>query len=506
MKTPKPHRQINQKRIIIFFLGISTILVTFIIWYSRFNLGLIRYFDPDEMLYPNWTAHLLMGNLPYVDFMMIVTPLYLLFNIPFFLYWHGSDPLIISRIASFILTAALGISLSLLFYRVRKSWLALLVPLTISILPMPSDKFLEIRPDTLAVTFFIIGLIFQIDWMSYGKKRLFWSGIFYSLSLLTLQKYIPQITLCVLVVLFMSRKEIFKISFFRWPFINILFGLSIPLSVFLVWIYFFSGNPQLVIYSLTRLPFEAASMHKDKMYLFYYFLPNISYYGQWGYGMGIIINHALWIIGLSVALIRMVSIPFINDKLKVQEFLISALCILSVIFYLNSPLIFPQYLIPIAIFIAFYISDAINFLYKKLNKNLFSLFFFSTLYLAVLWTFYSAYNVTHQIKFGWSNQEVFGKMDQIFSTIPKNEYVLDMDGRTLYYKYPYYLCCLSFEIPNFMSYKLPSLKKALYKTKTKYIYQGTIERINFLLPEDREFVLENYTKSPDNQMFVAKNW
>lgn len=485
MKHPKPRVQINHRKILLVFLGSATVLITVIIWYSRFKLGFIRYFDPDEFLYPNWAYHILLGNIPYIDFMMLVTPLYVLLHSPIFLFAKGIDPLIISRYFSFIITLTLSCSLGFLFFQWRKSWLAILVPLTVSILPMPSDKLLEIRPDALAITLLIIGLIFQYKWHNDNKNTLFFSGLFYALSLLTLQKNLPQIVLAALAILIKSRRD----------FLRLLSGLAIPVGIFLIWTLAVSSNPRLVIYSITRLPLEHAQMYLGKTQTLYYFLPIITYYGQWGYGWGSIGNHFIWIIGGIIAIFR----------LK-KELLMSSLYLLSIGLYFSSPIIFPQYLIPAACFTVLFFVDGINFLFLKFSKRNTSLILFCLFYLFLLWSLYKIYHSSHQIKFSWTNLEVFANMKEIFAGIPQNEYVLDMEGKTIYYQYPYYLCCLSFEIPQFISYRLPSLKDALLKTKTKYIYQGSIDRINFLMPKDREFVLENYTKSPDNQMFIAKNW
>ena len=113
----------------------------------------------------------------------------------------------------------------------------------------------------------------------------------------------------------------------------------------------------------------------------------------------------------------------------------------------------------------------------------------------------------HSPKFNWTNDSTYQKITRILATIPKNEYVFDLEGRTIYYPYPYYVCCLPIgQFDSLLLKSRPPIREALRTTKTKYIYQAEIPRIRALPPEDLAFIRENYTETEGGDLLVAKYW
>lgn len=482
-----------------------SILLLIYIGFWRFRLGIVRYFDSDEFLYLNWAYHLKIGYKPYVDFMLITTPFYILFNIPIFWIWQGTDPIIVGRIIAFIISIITSISLVWLFWEMRKSWLAIITALIFLVLPLPSDKFLEIRPDNLSMLLFLWGLIFQVKWMGKeNKKYAFFSGLLYTLSFLTLQKSLPYIIISIgFIVWWKLTAVLHRIKInnsWKWFFS----GLFLPLLGFLVWA-LFSGNPNLVIYSIIKLPIEHAGMYGNLNLRFFYFQPNNVYYGQWGWGLGIIANHFIWILAILTASGRLIWSLFNKSKLKLEELFLSCLCLTAVIIYFVSPIKFPQYLIPAAVFVPLYTADSVYLLWKLVEKRRNFTWFFFFLYFMIGWFLYRTFNYVHLPKFKWTNKLQLQKLQKIYDTIPKSEYVLDLDGGTIYYPYPYYVCCLPYEdFRHLISMSLPSLKQALIKTKTKYIYQGGYDSIRWLSPDDREFIYQNYISKDNGELWIIR--
>lgn len=474
----------------------------FAVW--RYRLGLVRYFDVDEYMYPNWAYHISVGYRPYIDFMMLVTPLYVLLNIPIFWFWNGTDPLIIGRVIAFIIFILLSGALMWLFWEMRRSWIAIIAGLILLVLPMPSDKFLEIRPDNLAISLFLFGLVCEMKWMTKNKKSwAFWSGILYSLSFLTLQKTLPYILIASIVGIIKniygtSRKQIFQLSITYF----ILGGLLALLPI-IIWA-FISGSPSIVFYSILKLPVEVSAMYKNLKLGLFYFRPIRAFYGQDGYGWGIIVNHSLWIIGISVATLRFFWSILSKKNQKIPELLLATLCLVSIGTYIIFPIQYPQYLIPAAVFICWYVADGIYLLWHALKRIRLQIIFIP-IYILVCFILYKTFVYVNWPKIWWTNEADFARIRNILSSIPRHEYILDFDGRTLYYPYPYYVCCFHFgDFRHNLSRSFPSIKQALIKTKTKYIYTEP-ERIWGLSHDDLEYIEKNYVKSADEFLYVIKS-
>ncbi|MCU0822651.1 MAG: hypothetical protein MUC95_09315 [Spirochaetes bacterium] len=473
---------------------------------EKYKLGLVRYFDVDEVMYPNWSYHVLQGQRPYIDFMLITTPLYILSLIPIFIFQSGTDPIITARIFAFVVSLFSALSLIWLFWEMRKSWTAIFAGLLYLVSPMPSDKFLEIRPDNLAMLLFLIGLILQVKSMKkISRIYSFFSGFLYTMSFLTVQKTVPYILISVAFFIFQKLKLYIRgkkdnsIQYF-------MIGLSLPLLMFILWA-LTTGKPGLIFYSIFKLPIEAAQMFKARDLRLYYFYPNISYYGSASIGLGIIYNHAVWILGIIMAFIRLINIPLHRKKNSLQELLIPILLISSLVSYYFSPINFPQYLIPAGIFICICFTDLIFALWIFQKKKILLNLIFTLLIIAFIYISYKTSVITNWPKYGWDNKTNLSKYKRIYDLIPKNEYILDLEGSTIYYPYPYYVCCLPFEdFRHYMSISLPSIRESLIKTNTKYIYQGPYDSIRWLSPDDKKYIYENYENKENGELWIKKKF
>lgn len=454
----------------IFIASTLGVLIFFLWWHLR--LGLTRYFDVDEFAYLHWAYNVFSGKIPYRDFFFYIPPGFLWFLAPMFAFFGGVAPILAGRVVAFSVFAALCAVSAILFWQVRKSWVAILAAVFLAFLPIPFDKLLEIRPDTLAMLLVMLGLLFQV------RKENFLAGLLYGLSLLVLPKTLPQVLVG---VLFARSKGFFA-------------GLFLPWAVFGLWA-LSTGDSGSVWYSIMQLPkevgVETARMFPMQPDLFFY--PNATYYGENGWSVGLIVNHLLWAIGLGMGAIRLL-VP--KNK---TEFVIAASLFSHVIFFFwIYPQRHAQYLIPIAVFVAWYVADFVNIIWKKAG----------IIYLFGLIGLVFVFVRVNGPKVAWDNKESLATIENIQKTIPTSEYLLDLDGRTLYYQDPYYICCLPFgEFTRFMSKQPPSLLEALEKTKTNYIFQGQLERTKTLLQEDQAYIQRYFLPiAPGNpQLLVRKN-
>lgn len=494
----------------IIFLFAAVTLTAIMI--ERLRLGLVRYFDADEFMYLNWAAHIYQGYRPYLDFLMHVTPVFPLILTPLFLIWNGITPVIAARIFAWFISIGAVLSLTLLFYEVRHSRLAIVAGIILAILPMPADKILEIRPDILAISLTVIGYSLLFAYFRRERKALlFWSGIFLGLGFLTMQKVAPSLVIGSGVLLIYSvvkfHRKIKEAAVIIGLFAA---GTGLPLLMLFVW-GFLQGNAGVVWYSIFRLPVEHLQgvVRFNQLPWDFFFLPNNTYYGADGISLGLVANHLIWIFALALAVVRLVSSIFLkNLRAKLIEITLACTILAYGIFYIwFSPLKFTQYLIPVAVFVSWYAADWIYLMWMSVRHNR---LLRPPAYLLAIVGLAGAFWINQkvsEVKFNWTNTAALAKMQKIYSTIPTSAYLLDLEGRTIYYKYPHPVCCLAYgQFETYLSRHYPTYAESLEKTRTRFIYQAEIDRISALSPGDQQFMRTHYEPTENGELWVAKDW
>lgn len=504
-----------QKNVAILLSLVVCCLLLFFLWW-HWRLGVSRYFDVDEFAHLSWAYQMLSGRKPYIDFLLFIPPGFYLFLMPLFTLGGGVAPILAGRVMAFIVFVLLVGVTMLLFWLMRRSWVAIVAGLFLAFLPLPFDKFLEIRPDTLATLFVTVGMVFQILALNgftlpSGKVRpyLITAGACYGLSLLTLPKTLPQVAVAVVLLLVVDIGTKFGV----WrrdrkaknSTLAFIIGLGLPLALFGLWAVTF-GNIDQVIYSLLKLPVEANKISETFVMmpdLFFY--PNTIFYGEPGWSKGLLVNHTIWVVAILVGAYRLVAPFSARGRENVwAEFLIAATFFVHVIFYVMIvPLKHTQYLIPIAVFVAFYAADAVDMLWRSAQEsskniaNFLPIGIFLALFLLVSIWLWQVFVVVNTPKLAWTNVDTIQQLNTLYKTIPTSEYVLDLTGATLYYKHPYTVCCLPFgQFAPYLTRPLQPLAKALEETGTKYIYQGGLNRVSTLLPQDQQYISRRYLPHP----------
>ncbi|MEK9143898.1 MAG: hypothetical protein AAB481_04725 [Patescibacteria group bacterium] len=579
-----------QKNVAILLCLISCVLLLVFLWW-HYKLGMIRYFDVDEYAHLSWAYQMLSGRRPYVDFLFYIPPGFQVFLMPLFAFGIGVTPILAGRLVQFVLFVLLVGVTMLLFWMMRRSWVAILAGAFLAFLPLPFDKFLEIRPDTLATLLAMAGMVFQVLALKGVTLRgrvtpyQVLSGLFYGLSLLILPKTLPQVGVAVGIGV---MREIWgdkgKQSLF-----HLIAGLALPISLFALFAISL-GNIDQVIYSLTKLPVEALKISQTFIMmpdLFFY--PNSIFYGASGWVSGLLVNHAIWILAIVVGAYRLVApflsvtpahagvqsktkntkdwIPAFAGMTKIEqgmtkieqgmtkieqgmtkkevaaaepvsqawsEFLIAATFFVHIVFYvLIAPLKHTQYLIPIAVFVAFYAADAVDMVWQKISVSLrakrseakpstglylakqslkiasslgdsllamtakgIALMIPVVFLMSFVWL-YQVFVAVNTPKLAWTNADTLSDLTILYQTIPKSEYILDLTGQTIYYRHPFVACCIHFgQSAPYLSRPLPSLSHALEKTNTKYIFEGGLKRTNTLLPADQAYIAAHYLPHP----------
>jgi len=470
--------------VLIFLLG-------YLLWW-RWQVAQTRFFDVDEFSYLHWAANIAQGQKPYIDFFLIFTPGFLWVFAPLIkLFWMNAGVFVAARGMAFIIFLALLFLISILFGKTRnRKWMAL-PAVILAFLPMPYDKFLEVRPDNLA-TLFAFGALFTQIHALIDRKPMAWfvSGFLYTVSVTIFIKMLPfpAIGIAVAALAWVWKQADAKDMRF---FVG---GLGIPGLLLLSWMASL-GDLGLALYSVFRLPFETNKVGLvEIMEPHLFFFPNASFYGGWGITLGLITNHALWVIGLIAGVYRFFT-PYVtadgNKRRVLAELLIAGAFLASVYGYVQFfPLKHSQYLIPIALFIAYYAADWLGMFFDRVATR--TMWGSLCALLVVSFILAQATINVNRIKLTASNAPQVAQLSRLITTVPKDAKVLDLEGKMLFWKDAYYICCVSFgSFAHFMTRQPPPLAEALTQ-QTQYIFQGESNRLGALPDADRAYIAAHY--------------
>jgi len=483
--------------------------------YWRVTVGMTRFFDVDEFTHIHWAADMAKGQRMYVDFFTFFTPVFYWFLQPLFWIYHNNPSIFLAgRVVALGLLVANSLLISILFARLRSvTWF--LLPMMIYLwLPMPYDKITELRPDNLALVFALLGVWLQIEGL-WGRKfsglhLYFWSGIMYALMILTLVKMVPFLAIAGLI--WLSDGEVWKdvrqlmrgkirIKTFFNTSLGLLTSLIIVGVLFLLWCLSL-GNFPVVWYSLTKLALESNRWTKfTVMEPHLFFFPNGSFYGGvTAITRALLANHTVWVIGGIMGTIRLF-IPLVTadgDGRKARaEMLLAgiwfALVAIYVVFY---PLKHSQYLIPIAIFLAFYFADACVSLFHRFGR-IFGVKGEKTgsviVLSSIVWVLVVTTPQVNMVKLTWTNQAQIEQTQILLATIPKNTDVFDMEGRMIYWPDAYYVCCLPFGgYIDYLSRRPEPLSLVLERKKVQYLFQGRTARFTQLSWDEQQYIRQHY--------------
>ncbi len=480
---------------------ISLAVLLFLLWW-KLRLGLTRYFDADELAYLHFAHNIVTGNRPYYDFLSNVPTLFWYVLAPLYFFVKNADILAVSRLIAFAIQIGIAGMLIAIGKTWRNIWVGSLAAAILLFIPLPSDKFLEVRPDNLSLLFALLGIWFHMrllqrprDFQGLALK----SGLWYGLSLVMLPKTLPIIGTAVLVTFMWwlgeqkSRRRML-LKFFA--------GLLIPLAGF-VGVYLIQARSihevEAFVYTFARLPFEVNRVSEQFVLqpdLFFY--PNMTYYGSPGWSAGLIGNHGIWFIGLMMMVVRLLT-PFLPRGRSgvFGEVLLAGSGVASVVsFILFFTFRHAQYLIPSAIFVALFAADSICSLWNAVpNHRLWRASVGGIGIILIIWLGRIFIEVNTP-KLSWTNAEDTRVVSESLRIIPEDSDVFDLVGATIYFKDPYYVCCVPFgQWEPYLSRPLPNLSEALERTQTLYIYQGKLGRVTSLSVGDQEYIASHFVPS-----------
>jgi hypothetical protein len=496
----------KQKILVVLFVC----LLGFVMFW-RFKVSQTRFFDIDEFTHMNWAASIARGEKPYIDFFTFFTPgFHWVYSV---LYKFGpprASVFLEARYLSYLIVIGNTVLVGALFGLLRNKVFAVLAMILFAWLPMPYDKLFEIRPDNLSLLCCLLAFVLQayIATKKPQKTNILYAivGVSYALSMIVLVKMVPFVAFGLLFLLidpdlvnwFMKMIKTRKFdarTLFTTSFVALV-SFGIVCLLFLFWLLIL-GNFGLVWYSLTKLAFEANSAftyYIMEPHLF--FFPNTAFYGAPGISLSLFLNHTIWVMGIVIGAIRLFT-PFVSSngdrRRGYVELMIAltffAFCFLYVQFYVLKHI---QYLIPVSVFIAFYAADGFFLLYKRCAswlKGIPILLFFCVLgYGLVITT-----RETNTPKLWGSNTIQLQQMNTLLKMIPQDAEVFDIEGRLVFWKPSYYICCLPFmTYVHNLSLEVEPLIDVLERKKTPVIYQGDTGRLPYFTPEELAYINTHY--------------
>lgn len=495
-----------------YLLGVVSALLVVVLLYWRFQVSQTRFFDIDEFTHLNWAASIARGEKPYIDFFTFFTPgFHWIFSLLFFINTPDSMVFLQARYLAFVIFLGNTVLIGVLFALLRRKLFAPLSMIFFAWLPMPYDKLLEIRPDNLALFFCLLGLVIQAflarNSTRYSKQLFVAAGVAYAIATIVLVKMIPFIGIGVLLFLvhpaswsylrsIVQTRRVQLREFTETPLLGLV-GFAAVMLLFCLWLLTL-GNIPLVWYSLTGLAFEANkafSHYIMEPHLF--FFPNSSFYGPGTINAGLIGNHAIWFVGILVGVIRLCT-PFIasrgNKQLGFIEIgmagIFFAFSFLYIEYYILKHI---QYLIPVSVFVAWYAADGISWVYTSARRSVVRVIVFTALLAGGYGLVVTAQTVNAPKLLG-NNSIQLQQIDTLIAMIPPESEVFDVEGRLLFWKPAYYICCLPFmTYIQHLSWPIEPLVQVLERKKVPYIYQGDTGRLPYMTSEELQYIRTNYT-------------
>lgn len=456
--------------------------------YGHLKLGLERFLDLDESAHLHWSFNASRGLVPYKDFFYVFTPFYLYFIAPIVLLTGKTFTYVVSaRILSFAIFCLGVIFLFLIAKRTKNLLFALFTVLAFAYLPLPADKWIEVRPDGLGTVLALAGTWLMVKAIA-GKANYFWAGLFMSLGFVVNPKTVFYLVSVLIVLVFAKRVK--RLSFFL--------GVTIPVLV-LVLLFFFFGDFRRAFYLTFILQKKAGELFvwKFPMRADLFFYPHDIYYGWFGYNFNYLANLLIYLLAIITAIIRLVSFLSEETREKAAIRLFLALLLLTnIAAYIKFfPLKYTQYLIGVSPWVAYFFADFVFGVWDWIKKRKLA---WKMVYMVLLLVFIvlAAFEggKMNEIKASRTNADSVRFLEEAQKTFAEDEYIFDLTGASLFYKDPYYVCCLPYgEYFEVLRIGLPNfnLEEALRQHEVKHIFTQFPERVR-VLPEQHRLILSKY--------------
>lgn len=465
-------------------------MATIFLLYWRFQVALVRYLDQDEFLHLYHAYMESQGKIPYQDFGYFFSPIFIsLFSPIFRLFPESAGVIFIARSLNFFIFLVALYAIWLVGKTLSGSKVGILAVYLFAFLPLAFDKTIEVRPDMLAIIFYLLSFLFLLYAARNSKKpeRLtFIAGIFYGLSILVLFKTIfayPGL----LIYLFLNTKNFSK-KLFQNLFLFHL-GMAIPWAIMIL-VFIYLGILDKAFYCIYLFPMKITAGYTNEYFVpFFPFKPSDSFYGVAGKSLPWILSNLTILLGI---------LGLVKSRWRIF-LMVSFVCFALPIFFLYK-ITNVQYYLPALLILTLGAAELLGYFFRLiLKKSKTLLISFWLLFLAI---FNLAFWQSAREHRRWRNDRQLAEVEKILAISNPQDHFFDQTGTHLFRPTGYYFCCAFFDIwpkdlPKFYS----SLEEDFKAKQTKFIFQG--EKFGRLSAEEKKFLEENYFPSGVEKILVA---
>lgn len=483
--------------LILIYIGALGLLL-----WSVISSGYHYVFDADELSHGQVAYLIIHGKRPFVDFFTIYSPLFHWLIAPILsLRGFTFDALLDVRavmIGLFVIRLVSGAALAAVLFG-RLAAIAF-VPLLL-IDPLTTFNGMQIRPDNLMLTLFVLGLTLTAHGMIKKHTMACISGgVLLGISCIISMKILP-IFLPVLGIIVLYD----IINRHRGASLHVLAGVALPIATYLL-LFLFRGSFSAMI---QQSIFDPKTTNDTRLYPVnfgnFYIPGNVYIYGVMGKPLTWIYAWILPSVGFAGAVLAVMSVLQKTKKAVIDIFAVGIACgypiyVLS-LFFIHS--VFSQYYLPSSYFAAFFAAAGIALLIHAISAHT-TIRWLIVIGVAILITpvGMSAYkNNLYRATMG--NREVFSIYRNVWSQIPQNDAVFP---GFLYrpMSYPIIFGYSLGDIPQSIKNRYPSVPEVLEYQQIPYVLLDD-RSLSAYGPDIESYVKSHYRRISPNVLRRKEN-
>lgn len=471
--------------------------------FSVIHSGYLYTFDSDELAHVQIIYRMARGEVPFVTFFSIYSPLIHWLLAPVFgMFGFTIDAIYASRIVMIALFGLrVGAAAALTFVLFKSRLTLLFIPLLL-LEPFTVFSGMQIRPDNLMLFLYTAGLLLLTAGFRFKKNGLvLFAGMFLSGALLASIKIAPSIGVLAVFLFFSFLREKQQARYYI-----LALGCMLPVGVFLFY-FFLQGTlgvmlTHLIIYSKAN---SDAVLNPALLGIFYW--PDNGYiYGLMGRPPSWFFAWIIPIVAFPSAY-RAITDYLSSEKKHIEEMILAFLGTSLLIHFISLLFVrsvFVQYYLPLTwLYVLFFVLTIRDFL-SVFSKNKWSRWIVTGI---IGIGFFALYATSIKANFErakyFSAKGIITTMTKRWSQIPSNTPVFgDVMFRPSVYpvSYGFFIG----DLPTAALTTFPSLKSSIERYKLPKLILKDYA-LQFLKPEDQSYIKEHYTRiTDDDELWVRK--
>jgi hypothetical protein len=460
---------------------------------SVIKSGFYYSFFGDEMFHANYVYLLSNGYRAFKDFFLYCSPLFHWLISPIF-WIFGFKLETIYKVRMFmIIIFGFRLLFSFLFMRKLLNNIYAIIFILFTVLdPFHVFTAMQIRPDNLMFCLYFVGLYFLIK--PTGNNNIFFSGLFFSLSVVTLIKIIPSvfIVLFFYTASYLYHKKLKEIS-------KLILGFLIPILLFCMY-FILQGSFPIMIQNLIFDPLKITTAIFNPTNYGYFYNPNNDVlYGLWGKPLNwYFIVYLIPICTFGGFLIYFFKYKKFKNNLIINSFIISGIINFILLYFQKNAFI--QYYLTLNIYLMFMATIFIGFI---LNQKKFVNYLLSIGFVIILGLIINNSTEANNNRSNRRGKATIEQENQFMAKMPKDaKFFPNYIFHPLIYPIPY-----GFFLPEIPEYIRARYKKPLEYIKEyniKYVFMSDYDKL-FMGEDYVDYITQNYTFEKQHDLWTKKD-